>query len=405
MRDVRRYTVSVRSTVKGLDGHVALADTLALEAIRIFLPDVFARLHDAIDALTTTSDFGSRQEPPELKASIDGLIKTAGDKAEIVRALIRRLFPAASRHLPYGSHYGSDWRSGWLRNRRVAHDDILRLYLERVAGEGLLAFVAAERAWALMSDRQAFDRYLRSLDPRQLENVIGSLEAYEEKFEPHHVVPGTIVLLNMLPDIPERARGFFDFGSTMVVTRVTLRLLRSLKDPAAVEAAVRSILPEVTTLSAKLELITDVGFREGAGHKLVSQKAAAEFERAWRDEVRAARTDQLVAEKDVLRLLLLAKQEAQTPEPALQVSDTPKLTLSLLRGARGESLSQPMGSRAVKRSPRLAWDALIKLYGDEATLRERINQLKATHPKDEDELLKLADRYLEGWRPKQFGDD
>jgi hypothetical protein len=406
MRDVRRYTVSVRSTVKGLDGHVALADTLALEAVRIFLPDVFARLHDAVDGLTTTSNFGSRRDdPPELKASIDGLIEAAGDKAEVVRALIRRLFPAASRHLPAGTHYGAESRSGWLLERRVAHDDILRVYLERVAGEGLLAFVAAERAWALLSDRHSFDSYLRSLDPGQLESLIRSLEIYEEKFEPRHVVPGTIVLLNLLPIIPERPRGFLDFGSRMVVTRVTLRLLRSLKDPAAVEAAVRSILPEVTTLSAKLEFISDMGFREGVGHKLVSEEAAAEFERAWRDEVRAARMDQLIAEKDLLRVLLLAKEDATPSEPVLQIAGSPQLTLSVLRQARSDAISQAMDSRAVKRSPRLAWDALIQLYGDESTLRQRINELKATHPQGDDELLELADRYLGSWRPKHFGDD
>ena len=52
MRDVRRYAIAIRETVGGLDGQVALADTLALEAIRLFLPDVFRLLPGAIDGLT-----------------------------------------------------------------------------------------------------------------------------------------------------------------------------------------------------------------------------------------------------------------------------------------------------------------------------------------------------------------
>jgi hypothetical protein len=256
-----------------------------------------------------------------------------------------------------------------------------------------------------MADRQAFEGYLRSLDPGQLENVIGSLGIYEEQFESRHVVPGTIVLLNVLPDVPERPRGFFDFGSGMVVTRVTYRLLRSLKDPDAIEAAVRDILPHVTTLSAKLELIGQVGFREGQGHKLVSEAAAAEFERAWRDEVRRARPEHLLAEKDLLRVLIVAKQDAGAAEPALQIPHAPEFTLSVLRQARTESKSQEFGSRAVKRFPRLAWDGLVILYGDEATLRERINELKATQPQGDDELLELVEKYLGGWRPRQFGGD
>jgi hypothetical protein len=35
-----------------LGAEVAFADVLGLEAVRIFLPDVFARLHGAVDVLT-----------------------------------------------------------------------------------------------------------------------------------------------------------------------------------------------------------------------------------------------------------------------------------------------------------------------------------------------------------------
>jgi hypothetical protein len=71
----------------------------------------------------------------------------------------------------------------------------------------------------------------------------------------------------------------FDLDPRMVVGRVTYRLLRSLKDPNAIEAAVRSALPEITTLSSKLDLITQVGYREGAGHKLISEASADQLEK------------------------------------------------------------------------------------------------------------------------------
>ena len=46
LRDVRRYNAAVRGTLINLRGQVELADVLGLEAIRIFLPDVFRRLPD-----------------------------------------------------------------------------------------------------------------------------------------------------------------------------------------------------------------------------------------------------------------------------------------------------------------------------------------------------------------------
>jgi hypothetical protein len=53
----------------------------------------------------------------------------------------------------------------------------------------------------------------------------------------------------------------------------------------------------------------------------------------------------------------------------------------------------------------LSWDELVELYGDEATLRQRIESLKATVPHDMGDLLELADKYLSGCRPEEFGDD
>ncbi len=167
----------------------------------------------------------------------------------------------------------------------------------------------------------------------------------------------------------------------------------------------RKILPELKSLSAKLELITDVGYREGAGFKLVSETAAAEFEKALRDEVRARPVDHLTKERDLVWLFLVTKREADPSEAPLIIDEAPQLTLAVLRAARSEARRQTMGSRAVRRSPRLAWDVLIELYGGETTLKERIESLKVTGPKDADELLELAEKYLAGWRPKNFGDD
>lgn len=59
----------------------------------------------------------------------------------------------------------------------------------------------------------------------------------------------------------------------------------------------------------------------------------------------------------------------------------------------------------LKRSARLAWKELVELYGDEDILRKRIEQLKSVAPDGSDELLQLADKYVSGRRPKDFGRD
>jgi len=402
MRDVRRYAATIHGTLLGLGGQVALVDVLALEAVRIFLPDVFHDMHGAVDGLTSTSD--GRGDSKRLKEQIDRLIAVAGVHGSVVRALIERVFPAARRHIE-NYHYGSEWRSQWLRERRVAHEDILRLYLERTAGKALQAFTDAERAWGRMTDLTAFEGYMRSLGADRLLDVIASLETYQEGFGPANVVPGSVVLLNILPELPERSPGMFALHPALIVDRVVYRLVRSLKDPDAIEEAVREILPQVSTLSSRLALIDTIGYRQDVGERLVSEAAAKAFEKDWRSQVLAASADVLASEKRLLWMLLLARRQADSAELTVQVPETPSVTLALLQSARSEVLGQTVGSRAVHRSARLAWKELIELYGDEGVLRERIEKLNAMRPDDNDELLQLADKYISGWRPQGFGRD
>jgi hypothetical protein len=62
-----------------------------------------------------------------------------------------------------------------------------------------------------------------------------------------------------------------------------------------------------------------------------------------------------------------------------------------------------MGQRAVERVPVFAWDSLVDLYGDEQTLIARIEALKASEVAIEEDLAVLIDKYLGGWRPRDFG--
>jgi predicted KAP-like P-loop ATPase len=398
MRDVRRYAMAMKGTLVALEGQIALVDVLALEAIRVFLPDVFAKLHTDQEALTVT--VGDTKDSAGMKKKIDSLVEMNKEHADVVRAMIRRLFPASQRHLG-GSQYPPTWLHSWLKKRRVAHVDVLRLYLERVAGEGLQSFVAAEQAWSEFADREALEKKLRLVDAEMLQDVIASLESYEDEFKPPHVVPAVITLLNLLPDLPQRARGMFDLDARFTVGRVTLRLLRCLNGPAAVEAAIRQILPELASLSSKFDLILQIGYQPNAGFKLVREEAATEFERNWRGEVRSASVSQLALEKQLLSVLIYAKRESLEGESALVINDSPEMTTALLRAAQNEVKSQGFGTRAVRRTAYLNWDALLELYGDDATLFKRIRDLKATGPEGIDDLLDLAEKYQGGWRPSR----
>ena len=403
MRDVRRYAIAINNSVRELNGQVALVDVLALEAIRIFLPDVFSELPKAIEGLTSTYEgYGMRDEPAHLKLQIDKLIERAGDKKEIVQNLIRRLFSAGQRHVG-GSSYGAEWCGQWLRERRVAHQHVFLCYLERVMGDKLATFALSEMAFSVMSDKASFENVLKSVETNHIQDVISSLENFEDKFEHRHIVPAITVLLNMLPLIPIRQHGMYEFDTRLVVGRVVYRLLRSLKEKTAVENAVSEILPQVSSLSSKYELICDVGYKEGIGHKLVSEEFAKKLEKEWRMGFRTAGIEDLAKEPGLFESLYWAKKDAEPDEPPLIIPDDASVTKAILKSAQSEMTSQSIGNRFVKRTLRLDWDGLVGLYGSEEILRDRIDVLRESRPMEIEELLELANKYLNGWRPNIRG--
>lgn len=404
MRDVRRYAAAVRTTVGTLGDRIALADLLAMEAVRVFLPDVYAQIQVSVGGLCTPSQGfgGGGYEPPGHKESIEQLLEAAGDREGVIRDLLRRLFPFSRRHFE-NNNYGGDWLHTFLRERRVAHKAILGLYLERVAGKQLVNFELAERAWELMEDGAAFDDYLRAVPPRRQEDVIAALEAYEDEYRPEHVIAAAPVLLNLARDLPERPRGMFDVDSRLVVGRVVYRLLRSLDGHEEVAEAVGLISSQLASLSAKFELLTLVGYREGAGHKLISEADAKAFEAARREEVRTAQPQGLVEEDDLLRVFYWARKDSGSEDPVIPLPPDPSVTFAVLQSARSETRSQTSGNRAVRRTSVFAWDTLVDVYGDEETLIARIKALKDSDVENPDDLVELIDRYLGGWRPRDFG--
>lgn len=400
MRDVRRYVASVHATLKNLEGRIAMVDVLGLDAIRVFLPDVFAHLQSAREALTTPSPAVlDVHEPPHLRASVEKLLASSPASPEVVRAVITRLFPAARRHIE-NMHYGSDFMNEWLRDRRVAHPEILKLYLERIVGEQVAAFDLAEQAFAVLDDERALSQSLGALDGDQLAETLLALKAYEEEFPPVSVEPACVVILNQMPRVKERGAGLFSVRPDVIVSQVVLRLLKRIEDPKAVESVVRRILPRVETLSARGRLLLTVGYRENAGQKLIPQDAARELERDHRADVRAADAASLAREPDLLRLLVRTQLDAEPSEPPLDPPQGAELDAAILKAAVRERKSQMLGSRLVSREKGLDWDLLVQISGGEEAVKQMVNRIEVDDADAElAQALELTGKYLEGWRP------
>jgi predicted KAP-like P-loop ATPase len=398
MRDVTRYAISSRSTLRSLGDEIDLVDLLAMEALRVFRPELTQHLATLRTELTSThGPFGPKDD--QAQGAIDALLAKFADDTGLIRALLNRVFPAALQYVE-NQRYGSDWISTWRTAHRMAHADFLNLYFDRVAPDELVAFRSSEHAYTLLTKPSDLTAYLTGLEPDQLDAVLEGLTSYEAKFTTDMIVPGSITLLNLIDTIPEKkSRGFFDIGRPdITVGRVILRLLRRVEDEAEREELVTKILAKVETYSSQLDFINTVGHREHVGHKLVSVAFAQQLESDFVERVQKVPPSQPSREWDAWRIFDAVR--SATSKPPLTQNADPNLILAVIKSAKSTARSQSAGSSRVKTEDRLAWNLIVELFGSEATVKKAVVNVRKKLP--DDEVLQLADRYLSGWRPEHL---
>lgn len=399
MRDVRRYEAAVRGTLINLSGRVELADVLGLEAVRIFLPDVFRRLPSVIDIITVDSPSGKEARDVKDRSrkrvssesdnneweqkKIEEFIKVAEtpEGKEIVKQMLYHLFQHYSQISASSQIIASSLpEQALLANCRVAHEAILRLYLERVPGANLsILEKVKETLLPSMNDRDALDSCIRSSKPEEWPGIITLLSGFKDQFRLDHVEPGIIVLYNLFPDW--RKNSPLD-AAPMNVEEVARSLLKHLKTPDEVEGIVRRVLPELTSLYSKKELIHLFGYQQ-KGYGFISKEAEAEFSEALFNHAQSMPIDELAQEKDLVWTLMFIKNSGHP----VAIADSPEITFALLQSSQFQKRSGNEPSRG------LSWEVLVELYGSEDILRARVDSLKK-QLKDKDFKQWLEDQNI-----------
>ncbi len=326
MRDVRRYVAAVSETLSCLSGEVATADVLGLEAVRLFLPDVFQRIPSAIDFLAVTSTSkshvkNSANQSQNHNAQVLGienlndeqkteLLTAAKAQQAVAHALIYHLFKKPQNICREGHFDQADSKDEWvgklLQDRRIAHEDILLRYLERIDNEGLLNFRDAQQAFELLTNIAEFEKFIGNFEPERRMNVISNLYSLNNRFESKHMEPGIVGLLNLLPILTEESD--VDFYTALVnVERITKRLIvnflhetpnENLDD--ASQCVIERIYFAVKPLSSKVVLVDQLKLSppedKQSNIRWIPESVASEFRRILCEEIQSASDQKLAKE-------------------------------------------------------------------------------------------------------------
>ena len=405
MRDVRRLAMAVRSTVAALTDSVEVSDIIALESMRLFLPEAFWYLVTyQLPEGNSKINADEIRSKEEKEINISQALSNVPQDEAIIDAFLRITLPTSSYYDP-GMFSADIGRSDeYLRKRRVAYSEVMKVYLEQVLPDQLIAFANAERIYQLTDDDVALAHAFNAIVDDELEEVISDLGRFAGQYSDVGLINVIVEILGAMTRLPRHDdRSVFMPEARFNVTYTIDKILEHYqRNGGAVEAVVKAIIPRLRSLSAKLELMLLVGHVPDAGRRLVSSSYAQQLQQQYEQDAAAMPIAQLVHEDNPLRVLIAPVYWGSHIAQRIDTTAPLSVHYAVFRSAVGENRRQSFESTHVHRTPVLAWGELCGVYSDESTIEQVYNRMCDDPAPDSSDLLKLIKKYLDGWRPEEI---
>ncbi|MER6449524.1 KAP family P-loop NTPase fold protein [Streptomyces venezuelae] len=409
VRDVKRFLSSLTLAARSVGEEVSLPDLIALEAIRVLRPAAHDLITENLGVLTTTHGWQSVNRNQAAVSAGAEVVTALMEKlpSGVGRALITYVFPAAQCHTENLWH-GADSLSTWRRDRRVAHPEVLRYYLHRELPSGTALGSQVDAIFEASNDKAALRHALLAIPDVQFEDALDRFLAYVDLVEVESIGGTVTALLELFPRIAEDRPGMFDFGGDLLILRPVLRLMRRV-DMGDVDRVARSVFDATPSPHARLRFISIIGRGDNESEApLISSELEAELRSNLGQQLTSASPESLVGEKELLRTVVQAVDcDPTSGNLAIQAASAPNVVAQLLETALSVSRSNSLGSVVVRHEDRLAWDALVSVYGGVESFHAAVGEMKSSIAEGDrsprlTRALDAYEQYAGGWRPRTF---
>lgn len=405
MRDVRRLAMAVRSTAAALTDSIEVSDIVALETMRLFLPDAFwylvaYQLPEGNSKINANEIRGK----DEKEINISQALSNVPQDEAIIDAFLRITLPTSPYYDPGIFSAGIGSLDEYLRKRRVAYSEVRKIYLEQVLSDRLIAFANAEIIYQLTDDSAALAHELNAIADDELEDVISDLGRFAGKYTEVGVVNVILAILGAMTRLPRHDdRSVFMPEVRFNVTYTVGKILEQYqRNGGAVEAAVDAIISRLRSLSARLEFILLVGHVPDKGRRIVSPSYAQRLQQQYEQDVAVTQIEQLMHEDNLLNVLIAPVYWGSSIAQRIDVTAPLSVHYAVFRSSAGENRCQSSESMHIHRTPVLAWGKLCGVYSDESTIEQVYNKMCEAPESDSADLLELIKKYLDGWRPEEI---
>jgi predicted KAP-like P-loop ATPase len=259
LRDVHRYlgTFAFHLALFRAEGvcEVNPVDLIAIEALRVFEPDLYKALPAA--KLILTEKF--RDVFPPTKEQTQSGVSTLLEKAinrKIAEALLAQLFPhiqwATSKHIFGG---GTD-EEGWFRELRVCSKNVFDRYFQFSIGERELSNARIQRLLSLTNDRDGLVIEFQKLEAEGLlETAIERLEAFKQEVSLQHAESFITAIMDTGEHLSQERPGMFGISPAMHAVRIIFWYLIREPNPARREKILTNAIKDSTGLNIGVQVV------------------------------------------------------------------------------------------------------------------------------------------------------
>ena len=396
VRDVKRYLNSLPVALDTIGKEVALADLLALEALRVMSPGIVDELRLHSDLLVQSRNLYPSDD--RRKEGLEAMMERAGLRRGMMSTVLRVLFPSTQSVLS-NVNYGSLSGDMWLKERRVACEEVVRIYFQSGLDSASIPSSLVEEIVENLSNDERLTALLDDMDDEKFLAVVERLFAYESSFGIESAGAAVPFLANRIDRFNYELNSPTSIPSRALVRLLIVRLLEIAGRIGGIEACVSEILAKIPRLSGRLVVIDAVGYGDRVGKRLVSESMASTLETQFLEEVKTTPVEELVSECELIRICFLP---GVWPVIEEGVGLIPRLVEHLendnfLMGL----LSTGVGTAVVgaKRKRIIPWDELLKVFGEplrDAVLRLDVSESSSSFSPEDLEIVDLAKDYALG---------
>ena len=389
-RDVVRFTNTLAVTYPAVRGEVNPVDFIALEALRVLLPNLYDVIRTNQDKFSGHSRDSRYDGDQKARAAFHEQWAQALPEQlrSSTRDLLERIFPKIGQ-----MGYGADWLTQWRRGLRACHPDVFPTYFRMTVPPGairrseMLALLGLADTPAALGD--ALVQATSVTRPDGLSKARALLERLMDHVEKDIPDEHISVFIGVLFDIGDSLvldsdeRGAFDFGNELRVYWVVAGLLERIDQPQRLPVLEKAI-SEGRGIGVQRYLLTlqmDI-LAKGAEARTPALMDINELEKlklCWTEGLRSKLSDdQLLVHTHLPRVLSAWFEWGDAAETrawceAATTSDDGLLTF--LSKFCSHTRCQTMGDWAVRLHPRLnpTW---LERYIDTSTCAQRLVALQ-----------------------------